>query len=276
MSGLEHREHEVMPTGDDPALMRQDGPYEMPARRIHAVPHESQMSQADDDPGPRLPDASGDADLAIRVGILLEPERALLASAVGVVLDLDPQLQVVAVEANSATGLRRILAADADVVLVDSIPLVLRLREERPQLRVIVLGAAGDAAATLASIRAGAAGCVDENTSPALLVSIVRRAHAGEIVYEPSVLLDLLQRPSMPVEARPRRTSKLSERELEVLSVLAMGASSAEVADALSISLNTMRTHLKNILVKLEARSKLEAVIIAIREGRIEVPPETR
>jgi two-component system response regulator DevR len=159
---------------------------------------------------------------------------------------------------------------------VDSIPLVLRLREERPQLRVIVLGAAGDAAATLASIRAGAAGCVDENTSPALLVSIVRRAHAGEIVYEPSVLLDLLQRPSMPVEARPRRTSKLSERELEVLSVLAMGASSAEVADALSISLNTMRTHLKNILVKLEARSKLEAVIIAIREGRIEVPPETR
>ncbi len=243
---------------------------------MRATPYDSQLSESGDDAASQSPDPSGTADAAIRVGVLLESERALLASAVGVVLGLDARLQVVAVETTSTAGLRRILTAEADVVLVDSIPLVLRLREARPGLRVIVLSAAGDASMTLASIRAGAAGCVDENTSPELLVSIVRRAHAGEIVYEPSVMLDLLQRPSRTVEARPRRTSKLSERELEVLSVLALGASSVEVADALSISLNTMRTHLKNILVKLEARSKLEAVIIAIREGRIEVSPDAQ
>jgi DNA-binding NarL/FixJ family response regulator len=274
MNGLEHREQEIMPAGDKAALIGRNRPYDDRSRPVPDLRAAHGRSLTSDNRESQLADAPAARDAAIRVGILLVPDRALLASAIGVVLNLAPQVEVVVVETSSTTGLHRILAADVDVVLVDSIPHAARLRAERPPLRVIVLGTAVDTAITLASIRAGAAACIDENASPDQLVSIVRRAHAGEAVYEPSVLLDLLQRPSMPVEPRPRRTSKLSERELEVLSVLAMGASSAEVADTLGISLNTMRTHLKNILVKLEARSKLEAVVIAIREGRIVVPSD--
>jgi DNA-binding NarL/FixJ family response regulator len=127
---------------------------------------------------------------------------------------------------------------------------------------------------TLACIRVGAAACISQATSPAALADVVRRVYAGEVVYEQRILLELVQRQSTVAPDRPRRATAVSERELEVLAVLATGASSSEAADRLCISLNTVRTHLKNIMVKLEARSKLEAVMIAIRAGWIELPPE--
>jgi DNA-binding CsgD family transcriptional regulator len=85
----------------------------------------------------------------------------------------------------------------------------------------------------------------------------------------------LIQRPHQFSAQAPRKTASLSNRELDVLNVLATGSKTEEAAWQLGISPNTLRTHLKNILVKLEARSKLEAVLIAIREGRIEFPGES-
>jgi DNA-binding NarL/FixJ family response regulator len=216
--------------------------------------------------------ATGDG--LIRVGVLLAPDRALLASSIQVVLGLEPDFAVVAVDSSPTAGPIRMLAAGAEVVLVDDVSLTSRLREDRPDVKVIVLEAVRDPDITLACIRSGASACVNEATSPAALADVVRRVYAGEAVYEQGILLELVQRPTTAAPARPRRAATLSERELEVLAVLATGASSSEAADRLCISLNTVRTHLKNIMVKLEARSKLEAVIIAIREGRIELPPE--
>ena len=167
------------------------------------------------------------------------------------------------------------LADGAEVVIVDDVSLIAVLLESRPDLKVIVLDAAGDPNTTLASIRAGAVACISETSSPATLADVVRRVRAGEAVYEQRILLELVQRLNVAVPAQPRRAATLSEREREVLTALASGASSSEAADRLCISLNTVRTHLKNILVKLEARSKLEAVIIAIREGWIALPPES-
>jgi len=101
------------------------------------------------------------------------------------------------------------------------------------------------------------------------LISTIKRVHAGELLFDPGPLVQLLVDAPIPVPSVPRRTAKLAERELQVLSAIATGMSSAEAADELGISLSTLRTHLKNIITKLEARSKLDAVLIAIREGRI-------
>jgi len=214
-------------------------------------------------------------DNPIRLGVLLVPERPLLASSIATVLSLQPDFVIVAVEAGSAAGGLRVLAAGADVVLIDDISLITVLRDSRPDLKVIVLDAVGDPDTTLACIRAGAIACVRETSSPAALANAVRRVHGGEAVYEQRILIELVQRLNGAAPIQPRRTATLSDREREVLTTLATGASSAVAADLLCISLNTVRTHLKNILVKLEARSKLEAVIIAIREGWIELPPQS-
>jgi two-component system response regulator DevR len=215
------------------------------------------------------------ADTRLRVGVLLVKKRELLIGAVGVVLGVDPELRIVAVEATATDGPVRVLSAYPDIVLVDSVAVAIRLREERPDLKVIVLDADDDPHVMLASIRAGAVACVGGHLTPAALASVVKRVGAGEMLYETSALVGLLRRADLSIAGPPQRTSRLAERELEVLRMLALGWSSTEAADRLGITVNTLRTHTKNILAKLDARSKLEAVVIAIREGRIVLPPET-
>jgi len=204
----------------------------------------------------------------ILVGILLTDDRAMLASSLAVVLDLDPELDVVAVESDP-TRSSSVLAAGASIVLLDSIPLAADLHARRPDLRLVVIGPSADGDVILACIRAGAAGCIDTDVSPAALISTIKRVHSGELLFEPGPLVQLLLSAQMPVPSTARRTARLAERELQVLSAIATGMRSAEAADHLGISLSTLRTHLKNVITKLEARSKLDAVLIAIREGRI-------
>jgi DNA-binding NarL/FixJ family response regulator len=214
-------------------------------------------------------------DKHIRVGVLLAPSRSLLASSIKTVLGLQPDFAIVDVDPGLATGSHLMPADGVDVVIVDDVSLIPVLFDTRPGLKVIVLDAIGDPSTTLASIRAGAAACISETSSPATLADVIRRVQAGETAYEQRILLELVQQLHVAVPTQPRRPATLSEREREVLTALASGASSSEAADRLCISLNTVRTHLKNILVKLEARSKLEAVIIAIREGWIALPRES-
>lgn len=225
--------------------------------------------------GDNVAGAIDDDDPVIRVGILLTEARSLLAGAIAVALDLEPKLQVVRAASSAAASPIALLAAGVDVIIIDTVSIVTQLRNEFPQLKVVVLGAAGDLNATLASVRAGAVAYVCESNTPQALADVITRVHTGEVVYESTVLLALLQRPSLVPAPHHRRTARLSGRELEVLRATAVGSSTTEAADALGISLNTFRTHLKNILAKLEARSKLEAVIIAIREGRIQLPSES-
>jgi DNA-binding NarL/FixJ family response regulator len=214
-------------------------------------------------------------DDLIRVGIFLGPDRALTASALGIALNLEADLDVCAVAALGLGDDIRASVADVDVALIDDVSLAIRLREEHTGTRAVVLGAPRDADVRLASILAGAAACVSEMSSPAQLAGVIRRVAAGEAVYEQAVLLHLVQTAGLISSSRSQRTATLSEREIEVLAALATGASAQEVALQLMISTNTVRTHLRNIITKVEARSKLEAVIIAIREGRIELPPLT-
>ena len=213
------------------------------------------------------------SDSPIRVGILLVRSHELLAGAIAVVLELDRDLRVVVVETDARTGLSTIPATQLDVILVDSIPLVPRLRQSQPDLRVIVLGESDDPNVALACVRAGAAGCLDANTTAEMLTDCIKSVHQGHLLYDPDVLVSLLQRPVMPTAAVPKRTARLGNREIEVLQALVQGLTSVQAAEQLGISVHTLRTHTKNIIAKLEARSKLEAVLIALREGRIGMPP---
>src|SRR5215213_2889590 len=201
---------------------------------------------------PSGPTQAAPAEPVIRVGILLVEDRAMLASSLAVVLDLDPELDVVAVEAEPAHA-NRVLAAGASIVLLDSIPLAAEIHARWPNVRLIIVGPAADSEVILACIRAGAAGCVDTDISPAALISTIKRVHAGELLFEAGPLVQLLVNAPIPIPSAPRRTAKLAERELQVLSAIATGMSSAEAADHLGISLSTLRTHLKNIITKLEA-----------------------
>lgn len=222
----------------------------------------------------RFDDAVATRAAPIRVGILIVNANELLAQSVAVALGLDADLCVVAVGTDDDAGLIRVLASRPDVVIVDGLGTVTHLRDELPTLRLFALSPHVDRDLILDCIRAGVDGCTSMDTSPHDLGQMIRRIHAGEAVYATRLLLELLNPPRSTAVAAPRRTAKLAQREIEVLTMTATGLPTAEAADALGISVHTFRTHLKHILAKLEARSKLEAVLIALREGRIQLPDD--
>jgi DNA-binding NarL/FixJ family response regulator len=141
------------------------------------------------------------------------------------------------------------------------------LRALRSTLRVIVLTEAVDREALVAYVRAGAVGCLAVDRAVPELVRAIKQVYAGEVLFDPGTLVDLLtgaaQRPLVQT---------LAPRELEVLRVLATGLSTEEAASQLRITVHTLRTHLKKAMTKLGARSKLEAIILALREGLVELP----
>lgn len=221
--------------------------------------------------------SNGSADLPepiIRVGILVVHGHALLGDALGMALNLDPRLDVVDIQSDPNVGLRRIPSAAPDVIVVDSLTLVAQLKRKLVGAKYIALGPSNDPGFVLACIRVGIDGCIGMSISPTEVGDSIKRVHEGDAIYESRALMELLQRPHLGVAAQPQRTATLAKREVDVLSAIGRGMTSFEAADHLGISISTLRTHVKNILVKLNARSKLDAVLIAIREGRIDLLDE--
>jgi DNA-binding NarL/FixJ family response regulator len=142
------------------------------------------------------------------------------------------------------------------------------LRAAAPALKPLLLGPGLNERAIQAGLSANAIGYVSTNDSVAALGEAIKRAHAGEIVFPPRLLANPLRPAPPPPERRP-----LGARELQVLQVLATGVTAEQAAAQLSITVQTLRTHVRNVMAKLEAHSKVEAIVLALQAGLIELPP---
>jgi DNA-binding NarL/FixJ family response regulator len=130
----------------------------------------------------------------------------------------------------------------------------------------MLTGSGDDDELALRALAAGCTGFVGKGQSITELVSSLRAAYVGEAIIAPSVLARLLPRVLRQAQGSEGR---LSDRELEVLQSMATGATDKEIAAALFISLNTVRKHVQNVIRKLGTHSKLEAVVVAVRDGVI-------
>jgi DNA-binding NarL/FixJ family response regulator len=204
---------------------------------------------------------------AIRV--LLVEDQQIVAESLRLLLDRVHDIEVVGVTGTIAAGTAETARLRPDVVLMDyQLPdgdgvtaasqIVAGL-----QAAVVMLTASGDDdELALRALEAGCAGFVDKAETVSTLVAAVRAASAGELLIGPSVLARLLPRISQrekPISAG------LSSRELEVLGLMALGCADREIANRLFVSVNTARKHVQNVVRKLGAHSKLEAVMIAVR-----------
>jgi len=123
-----------------------------------------------------------------------------------------------------------------------------------------------------AAVQAGVTGYLSKHEPAAQVIQAVRSAARGEALIAPYMLARLLRGTSKPTQLIP--ASPLTPRELAVLSELSLGHDNATVARTLRMSPNTVRTHVQNILAKLDVHSKLEAVSKGVREGWIHIPQE--
>jgi DNA-binding NarL/FixJ family response regulator len=158
-----------------------------------------------------------------------------------------------------------------DLADVDGVVLLRRLLQRGTRSAIVLYAddENGDQAAV--AVHAGAAGVIAKRRTIAELADALRVVAGGGLWFNEAPEPPAVRAPLVVLDARERRTGSLSDAELRVLALVADGSSTEEVALALSLSPHTVRTHLRNVMRKLEASSRAHAVAIAIRESAIEI-----
>jgi DNA-binding NarL/FixJ family response regulator len=185
-------------------------------------------------------------------------------------------LDVVAAAGDGEQALRRMAAARPDVVVLDlrlpvldGVDTTRRIAAEHPGVRVLVLSASGEEGDVLSAVKAGATGYLVKSASSAELVEAVRRTAAGDAVFTPGLaglVLGEFRRmmtPGRDADAGPR----LTERETEILRLVAKGLSSRQIAERLVLSHRTVQNHTQNVLAKLQLHNRVELARYAIERG---------
>jgi DNA-binding NarL/FixJ family response regulator len=206
------------------------------------------------------------------VRVVIVDDHLVVAEALAAALGSHPDIEVLGIAPNGREGVTLIENLRPDVGLVDfRLPdmsgseLIRQLNSLGGSCRFVVLTGTGLDRALLEAVEAGAVGFVTKDQRFEEVLDAVLAAAAGEVRFPPALLARVLPE----LRRGTNSTWRLTTRERSVLQHLAHGRSNAEIAEALSITTNTVRNHVANILMKLEARSRGEAVAIASREGLV-------
>jgi DNA-binding NarL/FixJ family response regulator/GT2 family glycosyltransferase len=211
-----------------------------------------------------------------RIRVLIVDDHAVFCDGLATMLRIEADIEVVGKGGSVREAVQSARILEPDVVLLDvhmpdgsGVEAAAQIKKARPQTQVVILTSDEDESVLRAAVQAGVTGYLSKHEPAAQVVQAVRSAAHGEALIAPYMLARLLRGIGRPDQPSP--TSPLTPRELVVLSELAQGQDNAAVARALRMSPNTVRTHVQNILAKLEVHSKLEAVSKAVREGWIEI-----
>lgn len=214
-----------------------------------------------------------------RIRILVAEDDARLRRALVELLRLEPEFDVVADSGDGETALQQAGVLNPDVVLtdlemprMDGIALIRKVLKLLPDVAVVVLTKFGDDERVFGAIKSGAVGYLLKDAGLEELVQAVRMAHSGEGFLSPALVARVMAefaRVSKTGLQNRRRFAELSRREVEVLECLAAGLRNSQIADRLSLSEKTVKSHVGAILRKLHANDREEAGRLA-RDGGIE------
>lgn len=213
----------------------------------------------------------------IRVGIV--DDQQLFLDGISALLAVCPEVEVIGIAANGAQALDICQLHLPDILLLDmampgqdGLEVLVQVRQHWPQIKVVMLTVHDDYGSVQECLQKGAMGYILKISGKDELLRAITDVHNGRRHLDPQVLDVLISPPdakSAPHFAQHPPQSLLSQREQEILSLMAHGKTSEQISTELYISVNTVDTHRKNILAKLEAHNIAEAVRIAIKRGLI-------
>lgn len=226
------------------------------------------------------------------IRILLADDHAVVREGIGLILSVEEDMEVVGQVADGAAAADFVAKHPVDVVLmdiqmpgVDGIEATRRIVSSGAAAGVVILTTFERDDYLFDAITAGASGFLLKNASPEHLVEAVHAVHAGQALLSPEVTLRVLQRaaqspgtaqnvgavaspsPATPASPNPGHAIDLTPREADVLGLLAAGYSNQEIASKLFVSEATVKTHVSNLLGKLGARDRVQAIVTAYRLG---------
>ncbi|GIG64186.1 response regulator [Phytomonospora endophytica] len=210
--------------------------------------------------------------------LLLVDDQSLLRAGFRMVLETQPDFEVVGEAADGASGVRMARALSPDVVLMDvrmpvlnGIEATRAIAAEVPTARVLVLTTFNVDEYVYEALRAGASGFLLKDARPAELIGGIRAVAAGDSVLSPSVTRHLIETFAQHLPSRKStvdtRLDRLTDREREVLALIGRGLSNGEISDAITVAEATVKTHVRRILAKLELRDRVQVVVYAYENG---------
>jgi DNA-binding NarL/FixJ family response regulator len=219
------------------------------------------------------------SDEATKIRVLLADGQALFREAVKMVLEAQRDFSVVAQAGDALYTLAEATRTRPHIALVDAeLPnltaeeLIRRIKSSVPECGVVVLSPRAELGTLVSSMEAGASGYLTKDSGLDQLVEATRAVHRGETLVPSKMLgplLDRLIHRGRDEDEAMRKLSRLTRRERQVLALMMQGADNAVIAQALTISPETARTHIQNILGKLGLHSRLEAVAFVTGNGKV-------
>ncbi|MBM4459123.1 MAG: response regulator transcription factor [Chloroflexi bacterium] len=216
------------------------------------------------------------------IRILIVDDHAIVRKGLAALLATEPDIQVLGEASNGADAVAQAQALRPDVILMDlvmpkmdGIEATRAITAQQPGVRVLVLTSFAADDKVFPAIKAGALGYLLKDTGPTELLHAIRQVHRGQPSLEPVIASKVLFELAHPGRSQPA-ADPLTEREVEVLRLVAQGLSNREMAEKLVITEMTVSTHVSNILAKLHLASRTQAALYALREGLAsldDIPP---
>jgi two-component system, NarL family, response regulator LiaR len=214
--------------------------------------------------------------MAIR--ILITDDHKVVRQGLKMFLQLDPELEVVGEAENGAEAIKQAHALKPDVVLMDLLMPVMggieaigRLRAELPETEIIAITSVLEDEAVIGAVRAGAIGYLLKDTDADALCRAIKAAAQGQVQLAPEAAIRLMREVRAPEVKAQSAGETLTERETDVLRLVAQGRANKEIAAELGIGEKTVKTHVSNLLSKLGVQSRTQAALYAARVGLIEI-----
>jgi NarL family two-component system response regulator LiaR len=208
-----------------------------------------------------------------QIRVFIAEDHAIVRKGISALLTLEPGIEVIGEASNGAEAVRRIENLQPDVILMDlvmpemdGIEAIRQVIAHHPEARILVLTSFATDDKVFPAIKAGAMGYLLKDSEPREVVRAIYQVHRGESSLHPRIARKLMQELSRP-QRRPPTTDPLTEREVEVLRLVAQGKSNRQIADELVITVGTVRVHVSSILSKLHLASRTQATLYALREG---------
>ncbi|MFJ1810700.1 MULTISPECIES: response regulator [unclassified Streptomyces] len=210
--------------------------------------------------------------MADAIKVLLVDDHQVVRRGLRTFLEVQDDIEVVGEAAEGAEGVAlaeelkpHVVLMDVKMPGMDGVEALRRLRELDNPARVLIVTSFTEQRTVVPALRAGAAGYVYKDVDPDALAGAIRSVHAGHILLQPEVAVALLSQDEG--NSGQGRGGALTEREREVLGLIADGRSNREIARALVLSEKTVKTHVSNILMKLDLSDRTQAALWAVRHG---------
>jgi DNA-binding NarL/FixJ family response regulator len=212
------------------------------------------------------------------IRVLVCDDQAVVCDGLEMILNADPEIQVVGTAYDGAEALEVVPRLQPEVILMDlkmpgmnGIQATRHISQDYPDIKILVLTTFGDDEWVFDAIRSGAAGYLLKGTPRAELVKAVKGTAAGETYVDPEVAGKLFAHVTRTgVQQTTTVAEDLSEREMDILRLLALGLTNAEIAGRLYLTSGTVRNYVSAILAKLGVEDRTQAALMAVRYGLVE------